>query len=93
MFGLEGNVVHCPVVNGRAEPDCSLDQHLPVRLDVTLYATLALSWSGNDTSVGFACQNSVVTSDSWAHRVGRVTGANCWRKDMEKSTSCYCFGN
>lgn len=86
MFGLGGNVVHSEqvsVTNGRAEPDCSFDRHLPVSLDVMPYATLAQSCFGNDRSVGFLCGNSVVTSDSWVKSVGRVTGVNCQRKYMK----------
>ena len=79
-----------PVMNGRAEPNCSLDRHLPVSLDVMPYATLAQSCFENDRSVGFLCRNSVVTSDSWVNSVGRVTGVNCQRKYMKKNTLCYC---
>lgn len=71
-------------MNGRAEPDCSPEWHLPVSLDVMPYATLAQSCLGNDRSVFFFCQNSGITSDSRANSVGRITGVNCQRKYMKK---------
>lgn len=81
-------------MNGRAEPDCSPEWHLPVSLDVMPYATLAQSCLGNDRSVGFLCRNSGITSESQANSVGRVTGVNCQRKYMKKKHfMLLCFGN
>lgn len=93
MFGLEGNVCsdQVSITNGRAKPDCSLDQHLPINLDVMPYATLAQNCFGNDISVGFLCRSSVVNSDSWVKSVGRVTRVKCQRKYMKKRTLCYCL--
>lgn len=67
MFGLEGSVVHSfqvTLMSGRAEPDCSLDKHLPNSLEIMPYTALAESCFGNDRSVDFLCQHNIITSDS-----------------------------